>query len=139
MPIPARHAAAAIAILALAGWSGAASADWIESTVRHGQSAQLSPIMTYGKNDCASYPIKDLKITVPPAHGSATFVTKKVTLGEDTGVCSGTAFDAPWLVYDPTPGYVGTDSISISWKFTLYDNGIFMKYATRDFTINVSP
>ena len=62
---------------------------------------------------------------------------RQVTLGDDTGVCRGTAFNAPWLVYHPAPGYVGTDNVSISWKWTQYDNGTIMKYATRDFTINV--
>ena len=137
MTIPVRRSAGAAAFFVFMGWAGMASAGSVESTVKHDQPAQIFSVMTFGKNDCASYPVAELKITVHPTHGRAAFVRKRVKLGDEAGVCKGTAFDAPWLVYDPEPGYVGTDTVSISWKWTLYDNGTAMKYATRDFAITV--
>ncbi|MDQ0391772.1 hypothetical protein [Labrys monachus] len=140
MDMQLRRGTLAAAMLAAAGlaFSGAAAlAGPLETTVPRNAAAGLFPVMTYGKSDCGSYPVAELRVTEKPRHGTVTFVKKPFTLGKEAGICSGTRFEVPWLIYQPAVNYVGPDSVSISWKWTLYSNGTIMKYATKDFAITV--
>ncbi|MDQ0391771.1 hypothetical protein [Labrys monachus] len=128
---------AAFAAVGMAVLSGAASAGPVESDVKRNTPAGLWPILAYGEDDCASYPIRDLKITVQPRHGIAGFVKAPFTLDEATGLCKGTRIEVPWLVYKPAKDYVGSDTVSISWNKTSYTNDTHVTYMTKDFAITI--
>jgi hypothetical protein len=116
---------------------GTASAGPIESTVRRNTPAGIWALVTYGQEDCGSYPVMDFKITAPPRHGTVALVKGPFTLGEKAGYCKGTRLSVPWVVYRPARDYVGPDSLSISWNRTAYTNDTHLTYESEDFTISV--
>lgn len=84
-------------------------------TVPRGKPYPVLAIGIYGAGTCEVYPVRDIRIASGPAHGAAQLITVATKLGQNTGVCAGTATKAPVIVYRSAANYTGVDHITVTW------------------------
>lgn len=84
-------------------------------TVPRGKPSPVLALGIFGAGTCESYPLRDVRVASGPAHGAAQIFTVATKLGDKTGVCAGTAYKAPVVVYKPAGAFTGVDHLTVTW------------------------
>ncbi len=119
----ARRAARAVgAAIGLAALTGAAWAQTAENLpVSRSTEAGAATVIGFGRhwNTAPCVPQRTaIVITQPPAHGTVRVVEERTDVPKttlrtgDTGYCTGMLLFGKKIVYQPAPGFVGTDTVS---------------------------
>jgi hypothetical protein len=91
-----------------------APAETIQRTIVRGKTWGYA-VGAYDKVLCGNYPVHNVHIAEPPAHGVAQVMVGMAELGTETGVCKGMKFKAPMVVYKPSGKYTGPDHLTVKW------------------------
>jgi hypothetical protein len=106
-------------------------------TVPRGKASAVLALGVFGAGTCESYPVKDVRIASGPAHGATQIFTVATKLGKEAGVCAGTAYKAPVVVYRPAGSFTGVDHLTVNWMTPSHTDNVRMVPNTMEIEITV--
>jgi len=90
---------------------------------------------TFSGETCYSGAKPKFNVTSGPTHGSVTSAWRGVRVGKEAGRCAGKSVHGTQVIYNPAPGYHGTDKVSF-----VFSEGEGNDYFVRpkEFTVNIT-
>ena len=91
---------------------------------------------SYDAVNCGVFPIHNVRISSPPAHGVAQVASGTTKLGDNTGVCKGKPYKTQGVVYRSSGKYAGPDRLTISWSAPATTENVRM--TERSLTVEIT-
>ena len=124
-------------VAALSLITATASARTVERTVPAGKGGVLAALFGLENVGCTAYRVHNAKVSPQPAHGVAAIVEKAVALPKEYAQCAGKVVKAQWLVYRPSKGFKGTDTVSVSYTLPTNTGEMNQRYFAVDYVVTV--
>jgi len=118
------------------------SAENLKATTKANQDVAIASVAQY-TNSCVANGMPSIKVDRPPQSGKVFTRTGPFTIRSDQVFslphCTGKTVNGIWLFYSPSPGFVGTDKVTVTLTYTVKLVRTKPQIVTYIITVDVTP